>query len=189
MSSPPAAPPKPNNAIWWILTVLGGVVVLLVIAGLTAADLIIRHVNVRNSSQRVEIQTPVGDLQANRDGTDATGLPVYPGAAKGTDDDIAEGSADVSLGDEGLGIAAESYDSADSLDAVKTWYRSRLGPSFRLEAAKDERRILNRANFDMGDQDWAFVEDRTDATGLVALRRADNHVQITLLTVGKREAQ
>ena len=188
MSSPPVAP-KPANAVWWILGILGGVVVLIVLAGLTTAYLIVRHVDVRNNSNRVEIQTPAGDLKVSKDGTHATGLPVYPGATKGTDDNIVGGSADISVGDQALGIAAESYDSNDSLEAVKTWYRSHLAPSFHLEAGKDDRVRVNRAHFDMGDQDWAFVDDRADTTSLVALRRTANHVQITLLRIGTEDAQ
>ena len=94
------------------------------------------------------------------------------------------------MGNEGLGIAAESYDSSHSLEAVKTWYGSRLGPSFRLEAGKEESARLDRAPLGIDDQDWVFVDDRADTTSLlVALRRTENHVQITLLGVARREAQ
>jgi hypothetical protein len=189
MPSPSVAPQKPNNTVWWILGIFGGVLVLFVLAGLTAAGLIIRHIDVRSNNNRVEIQTPVGEIKVSKDATHATGLPVYPQARKGTDDNMVGGSADISLGNRGLGIAAEAYQSADSLEAVKTWYRSRLGPSFRLEAGKGEHERLGRAHFDLSNQDWAFVDDRDDTTSLVALRRIDNRVQITLLLVGTREAQ
>jgi hypothetical protein len=79
----------------------------------------LRHIDVRSSNNRVEIQTPVGEIKVSKDATYATGLPVYPHATKGTDDNIVGGSADISLGNQGLGIAAESYEFADSLEAVK----------------------------------------------------------------------
>jgi hypothetical protein len=189
MSSPPVVPQKSNNAVWTILGILGGIVVLLVLVGLATAGLIIRNINVRKNSNRVDVQTPIGEISVNKDAKHATGLPVYPGSTKGTDDDVTGGSADISLGSEQLGIAAESYRSADSMDAVKAWYRSNLGPRFRLEAGKDERVKMDRAHFDTGDQDWVFVDDRGDATSLVALKDRDDRVHITLLKIGKREAQ
>lgn len=188
MSSPPMTPQKANNAVWWILGILLGAVALVVVAGLTATGLILRHIDVVNSNNRVDIQTPVGEINVSKDQGHATGLPVYPGATKARDD-IVGGSADISVGSEGVGIAAEAYESADSLDAVKAWYRSRLGPSFRLEGGKEDLVTVNRAHFNLGDQDWAFVDDRGDSTSLVAVKKRDNGAQITLLRVGKRDAQ
>jgi hypothetical protein len=188
MSSPPMAPQKANNAVWLILGILLGAVALVVVAGLTATGLILRHIDVVNSNNRVDIQTPVGEINVSKDQGHATGLPVYPGATKARDD-IVGGSADISVGSEGVGIAAEAYESADSLDAVKAWYRSRLGPSFRLEGGKEDLVTVNRAHFNLGDQDWAFVDDRGDSTSLVAVKKRNNGAQITLLRVGKRDAQ
>ena len=186
-SLPPSPQPRSNNAVWWILGIIGGGIVLLVLAGLTDAGLIIRHINVRDSGSRVDIQTPVGEIKVNKDEMHPTGLPVYPGATKATDNN--GGSADISVGGEGLGIGAESYDSTDSLEKVRDWYHDRLGPAFRLETGKDERVKLDRAHFDMGEQDLAFVDDRGDGARLVALKKTDTGVKITLLRVGKREAQ
>ena len=93
------------------------------------------------------------------------------------------------MGGEGVGIAVESYNSADSLDKIKDWYRQRLGPSFRLETGKDERAALDRAHFNMNDQDLAFVDDHGDGARLVALKKTGEGLRITLLRVGRREAQ
>ncbi len=186
--APPAAPPPgSNNAVWWILGIIGGGIVLMGILGLVVAGMFLRRVNIHDAGNRVEIQTPVGEIKVNGDEMHPTGLPVYPGATKSGDSK--GGSADISFGGEGVGLAVEAYDSPDSLDKVKDWYRQRLASSFRLETGKDERAALDRAHFDVNDQDLAFVDDHGDGARLVALKKNDGGVKITLLRVGKREAQ
>lgn len=186
---PPPPPGRPNNALWWILGIIGGCIVLFIVGGLTVAGLFLRHISVRNSGNNVDIQTPVGEIAVNK-GEHATGLPIYPGAAKSTDDDSG-GSANISFGSEGgLGIAAETYVSVDSLDKVRNWYRDRLGSSFRLETGKDQQAEFRHSKINVSsDQDLAFVDDHGDGVRLVALKRTNEGVKITLLRLGKREAQ
>ncbi|HTS11335.1 MAG TPA: hypothetical protein VMH00_04395 [Candidatus Limnocylindrales bacterium] len=192
MSTPPVQPPAPpppksNKVAWWILGILCGGLFFLIIVGLTVVGLVIRHVNVRDSGNRVDIQTPVGELKVNKDAAHATELPVYPGAQ--VSNEANGGSADVSFGDQGLGIAAEAYETRDSLNKVREWYSKQLGPEFRLEKGSDERVALEHAHFEMGDQDFAFVDDRGDGARVVALKIEDGRVKITLLRLGKREPQ
>lgn len=185
---PPAAPPPGgNNAVWWILGIIGGGIVLMGILGLVVAGMFLRRVNIHDAGNRVDIQTPVGEINVDKDQMHPTGLPVYPDATKSSDSK--GGSADFSFGGEGVGLAVEAYDSPDSLDKVKDWYRLQLGSSFRLETGKDERAALDRAHFDVNDQDLSFVDDHGDGARLVALKKNDGGVKITLLRVGKREAQ
>jgi len=190
-SAQPPAPPRPsNNAIWWVLGIVGGCIVLMIIAGLTFAGLFLRRVNIRNSGNTVDIQTPVGEIKVNQDELHATGLPVYPGAIKYSDENSRGGSADISFGGEGLGIAVENYISQDSLDKVRDWYRNRLGSTFRLETGKDQEAEFRRAKINVSsDQDLAFVDDHGDKVRVVALKKTDDGVKITLLRLGKREAQ
>jgi len=184
---PPTPPPDRNNAVWWILGIIGGGIVLMGILGLVVASMFLRRVNIHDAGNRVDIQTPVGEIKVNGDEMHPTGLPVYPGATKSGDSK--GGSADISFGGEGVGLAVEAYDSPDSLDKVKDWYRRRLGSDFRLETGTDEHAALERAHFDVNDQDLAFVNDHGDGARLVALKKNDDGVKITLLRVGKREAQ
>ena len=186
----PTPPPRrpPNNAVWWILGIVGSCIVIMILLGLTFAGLFLRRVNIRNDGKSVEIQTPVGQIAVNK-GEHATGLPLYPGATKYTGDDPQGGSADISFGDQGVGIATEAYVSADSLDKVKDWYRDQLGSNFRLESGKDQHAQLGHAKISVSDEDLAFVDDRGDSVRLVALKRTNDGVKITLLRLGKREAQ
>jgi hypothetical protein len=186
---PPPLPQRQNNAVWWILGIVGGCILLFIVAGLTLAGLFLRRVNVRNSGNSVDIQTPVGEFAVNKS-EHATGLPVYPGATKSTDDDSG-GSANISFGDQGgLAIAAEAYVSSDSEDKIKGWYADRLGPNFRLETGRDQDAEFRHAKITVSsDQDLSFVDDRGGAVRLVALKRTAGGVKITLVRFGKRETQ
>lgn len=186
---PPPTQHQPNNAVWWILGIIGGCILLFIVAGLTLAGLFLRRVNVRNSGNSVDIQTPVGEFAVNK-GEHATGLPVYPGATKSTDDDSG-GSASFSFGDQGgLAIAAEAYVSSDPEGKIKDWYHDRLGSNFRLETGRDQDAEFRHAKITVSsDQDLSFVDDRGDAVRLVALKRTAGGVKITLLRLGKQETQ
>lgn len=185
----PTPPRPPNNAVWWILGIVGGCIVLFIVMGLTFAGIFLRRINVHNSGNSVDIQTPVGEIAVNK-GEHATGLPVYPGATKSTDDDSG-GSANISFGDQGgLGIAEEAYVSPDSEDKIRDWYRDRLGSNFRLETGKNQDAEFRHAKIEVSsDQDLSFMDDRGDAVRCVALKRDGGRVKITLLRLGKREAQ
>jgi len=186
---PPPLPPRRDNTLWWVLGIVGGFIVLFIFAGLTLAGLFLHRVNVRNNGNSVDIQTPLGEVKVNKD-QHATGLPLYPGATKYTGDNPQGGSADISFGEEGLGIAAESYISTDSLDKIRGWYRKQLGSNFRLETGKDQDAEFQHAKINISsDQDLAFVDDRGDAVRLVALKQTADGVKITMLRMGAREAQ
>ena len=105
---PPAPPPDRNNAVWWILGIIGGGIVLMGILGLAVVSMFLRRVNIHDAGNRVDIQTPVGEIKVNGDEMHPTGLPVYPGATKSGDSK--GGSADISFGSEGVGLAVEAYD-------------------------------------------------------------------------------
>lgn len=187
----PPPPRPPNNAVWWVLGIIGGCITLVIIVSLTFAGIFLRRVSVRNNGGSVDIQTPVGHIAVNKDELHATGLPVYPGATKVKDSDTQGGSADISFGDsQGIGIGVEAYDSQDSLEKVRDWYKNRLGSSFRFETGKNQQAEFRHANITVSsDQDLSFVDDHGDSVRLVALKREDNLVKITLLRLGEREAQ
>jgi hypothetical protein len=110
MSSAPIPPQRSNNAIGWILGIVGGGIVLLILSALTLTTLIIRHVNVKDTVTNVDIETPVGEIEVNKGGFRATGLPVYPGA---TATDQKSASVEISANNTGVGIATESYETND----------------------------------------------------------------------------
>ncbi|MGD0800171.1 MAG: hypothetical protein ABR906_02530 [Terracidiphilus sp.] len=80
--------------------------------------------------KKVQIDTPFGGVHVDTDQTTASdlGLPVYPGAVAVRDDDKHK-SADVHIGfgQWEMRVRAVSYESSDSQDKVKDFYKKALG--------------------------------------------------------------
>jgi hypothetical protein len=184
---PQPAPRKPSNAIWWVLGIIGACIVLVMIAGLVVVSALVHRVKVSSVNNKVEIETPVGSLKMNQDSAHATGLPVYPGALP----EKSQGANfEVSANGKSAGLAVEKYSSDDPRETVQAWYANRLGPDFKMS-------VENKGNSDqipgvpvqMKTDDVAFVNDRGDGAKVVALTRRGEGTEITLVRVGKKEAQ
>jgi hypothetical protein len=181
----PASPPPRNNAVWWILGILGGGLVVLLCFGVMFGTYVARRIHVSEAGKKVEISTPVGSLQVNPGPSRETGLPVYPGATA----DSSEG-ANVEFAPavgERVGVAAAKYFSSDSLEKVSDWYAERLGSEFTRE--KPGRRIHRIQGVNAGNADVAFISDNGEQMRIVALKRKDDGVEVSLARVGKQEAQ
>jgi hypothetical protein len=185
MSSAPVPPQRGNNAVWWILGIVGGGIALLVFLGLILAGVIVRHIHVSETGNKVKIETPVGELRVNKGELHATGLPVYPGAIA-----VKDKGATIQLSAEnsGVGIAAGEYHTNDSLEKVQAWYRNHLGPEFRLEKGGDSFRLAKR-HPGVNDSELAFVDDKGDGARVVALKKSGDGTDMDLVRVGKRETQ
>ncbi|MGB0034042.1 MAG: hypothetical protein WBP79_01040 [Candidatus Acidiferrales bacterium] len=186
MSSAPVPPKGGNNALWWILGIVAGGIVVLVFLGLLLAGVMIRHINVSESGNKVAIETPVGAIKVNTGDAHTTGLPVYPGATAKDDQNT---NVEISAADAAVGIATEEYQSKDSIDKVQEWYRKRLGPDFRLESSNDKSNDSWKITTHAGEHDIAFVNDRGDGARVVALEKSFAGTKIKLVRVGKRETQ
>lgn len=185
--TPPLPPPeKPNPAVWWVLGILGAGIVVLVLAGVIVTAFVARQFRIRSSGNRVEIQTPAGELRVNKAGTHDTGLPVYPGAvaSESSGGNVVFSTTD----DKRVGIFAEHFQSSDSLEKVQAWYRNRLGPEFHQEGP-DQKEASHKDRVDMGEHDLAFVDDTGDGARIVALKRISGGTEIDLVRVGKQEVQ
>ncbi len=181
-----APPRRDNNAVWWILGIVAGGIVIMIIFGLALAGMFLHHVHVNGSDNKVDIQTPVGELKVNTDSARSTGLPVYPGAVL-NEDKNKNAQIELNAGDSGVGIAVENYATGDSLEEVASWYQKHLSPSFRREDPREmkndqDKEVDRKANL-------AFVDDRGDGARVVALTKKDSGVGIALVRLGKRETQ
>jgi hypothetical protein len=181
-----AQPPRRNNAIWWILGIVAAGIIVMFLFGVTLAGLFIHHLKVRNSGDKVDIQTALGSLSVNKGGPHATGLEIDPGASPSSDDKGA--NVNLSANDTGVGIATEQYETKDPIDFVQAWYKKHLGPDFRLEANKA---VPDHSNglVKMNDSDVAFVDDHHNGVRVVALKKISEGTQITLVRIGKKETQ
>lgn len=154
----------------------------MVVFGLALAGVLIHNLHVRNQGRNVEIQTPVGGIKVGHEAT--VNLPVYPGSESA---DSHNANVELSSGDEGFAIAVEKYQTTDDLGKVSSWYKQRLGSSFRLEKRGSYGKIHGVDA--TSDADLAFVDDRGDGARIVALTNKDNCVEIALVRVGKKETQ
>ena len=180
-------PPQPrNNAVWWILGIIAAGIVVMFLFGVTLAGLFIHHLKVRNSGDKVDIQTGLGSLSVDKSGHHATGLEVYPGASPSSDNKGA--SVNLSANDTGVGIATEQYQTKDPIDFVQAWYKKRLGPEFHLETSHDNLDHPNNHAM-INDNDVAFVNDHHNGVRVVALKKTSEGTQITLVRIGTRETQ
>jgi hypothetical protein len=155
----------------------------MVLFGLTLVGVFIHHLKVRNSGDKVDIQTALGSLSVDKGGPHATGLEIYPGSAPSSDNKGA--SVNLSANDTALGFATEQYQTKDPIDFVQAWYKKRLGPEFRLETNYeyvDDRGMTN-------DNDVAFVDDHHNGVRVVALKKIPEGTQITLVRAGAKETQ
>lgn len=132
---PPVSPPAPrtgSNVLAIVLLVLALIVVvssLAVWAGLRYLSQSVRvQVEERGAGKKeVSIKTPIGSLEVHPEVSEARlGLPIYPGARALKED----GGATVNLdfaNEESVRIVAGKFETSDSLEKVKAFYRSRLG--------------------------------------------------------------
>jgi hypothetical protein len=181
----PAPPQRRNNAIWWILGIIAAGIIVMFLFGVTLAGLFIHHLKVRNSGDKVDIQTALGGISVDKGGPHITGLEIYPGASPS---DNKGANVNLSANDSAVGIATEQYQTKDPIDFVQAWYRKRLGPDFRVEANKD---VPDHSNgpVKMNESDVAFVDDHRNGVRVVALKKISEGTQITLVRIGKKETQ
>ncbi len=81
--------------------------------------------------EKVDIQSPLGSIHVETDEqakSHDTGLPVYPGAREAASDEHDKAKANVDLGFAGFGlkVVAAKYETDDSPDKLKDFYRKAL---------------------------------------------------------------
>jgi hypothetical protein len=82
-----------------------------------------------NGEKKVDISTPFGNIKVNTDvDVKDTGLPVYPGAQRVSDNDSDKHSANVNISVAGIGVkvVAIKYRSDDPPDKVLEFYRPKM---------------------------------------------------------------
>jgi hypothetical protein len=185
MSSAPTPQQKNNQIIWWIVGIIGGGIALLVVLGLIVAGVVMRHVNVREKGEKVEIETPVGSIRVNGDDPHPTGLPIYPGAKRIK----SEGTAVELTSKDGqaLGVGVEQYSTSDNLEKVSAWYVQKLGPSYQREKPRSGTHYAHGVN--ASDADIVYVNRSGDGARVVTLTAKSPGVEIALVRAGKKEVQ
>ena len=131
----PAGPPPPRTGSHLLaisLLVLALIVVVSILTVVIGIRFLARGVKVNVAEaeagkKEVSIKTPVGSLEVTQDVNDARlGLPIYPGAQRSPD----QGSANVNIAfgnEEGVRVVAAKFQTADSREKVRDFYKQRLG--------------------------------------------------------------
>lgn len=183
--TPPVEPERKSSLLWWLLALLGTGVAILGLGTFIVWRVIAPEVQVIRTAGGVEIQTPVGNLKASREGDD-TGLPKYPGA------ELTEPGATVEVespAEDNVSITVAKYRSADSIDKVDAWYKERLGPEFEREGGGKMERKRVIYGTDVSSDDVAFLQDRERLLQVVVLRRKGLATEIVLLRAGEPDAK
>jgi len=176
----PPAPPQPpqsgSNIVAIVLLVLALVVLVSGIAVWAGLRFLSHNLHLRvdergGGQKDVSINTPVGSIEVHHGvNEDSLGLPLYPGATRVPDKD----SATVNLGFGGeasMQVRAAKFETSDSLERVKAFYKERLGG----EVSKfTEEGASGKATFEIktGDQEK-----------IVVLEGAGSKTQIKLVRV------
>ena len=132
----PPAPPQPprsgSNVVAIALLVLALIILVSGIAVWTGLKFLSHNLQVQveergGGNKEVSINTPVGSLEVHHDvNEDNLDLPIYPGAIRVKNKDSA--TVDFGFGGEaGLRILAARYETSDSMEAVKSFYKAQLG--------------------------------------------------------------
>jgi hypothetical protein len=194
MTNPPQFPhggvqlpqgPRPpqNRALWWVLGFIIVLLLLILAGGIFLASRIVNEVTVKGPNE-VELHTPAGEVSIHKTAEDTTGLPVYPGATLRPEG--ARIQFEPSHEEAGFGLSAASYLSTDDLEKVISWYRKNLDPSFQQEKNQATVQI---GGADVGHADIAFVSKEENRLRIVALERRGSETKITLVRMGKQQAQ
>jgi hypothetical protein len=135
----PPAPPQPpragSNIVAIVLLVLALIVLVSGITVWTGLRFFSHNLRLQveegvGGNKEVSIKIPggkIGSIEVQHDvNEDSLGLPIYPGATRVKDKD----SATVNLGfggEAGVRILAAKFETSDSLQDVKAFYKARLG--------------------------------------------------------------
>ena len=139
---PPAPPRTGSHVVLIVLLVLALVVLVSVVTVWTGMRFLSRTVKVHMDEsaagrKEMSIKTPVGSLEIHSEVTESQlGLPIYPGATRTKNQD----SATVNLGlpgEQKVRIVAAKFDTPDTTEKVRDFYKNRLGSDVTSFKEKD----------------------------------------------------
>jgi len=183
---PPVAPQPPrsgSNIVAIALLVLALIVLVSSIAVWSGLRFLSHNLSVQvkeqgGSQKDVAINTPIGSMEVHKDvSPDNLDLPIYPGAIRIKDKD----SATVNFafgGEAGVRIMAARFETTDSPEAVKSFYKERLGSAVTKFT---DHGVTGKSSFEIKDKDLEkVVEIETEGGKTV--------IKLVRIAVGKGES-
>ena len=189
---PPQAPPPPvapqpprsgSNVVAIALLVLALIVLVSGIAVWTGLRFLSHNLSVQvkeqgGSQKDVAINTPIGSMEVHKDvNTDNLDLPIYPGAIRIKDKD----SATVNFafgGEAGVRIMAARFETTDSPEAVKSFYKEHLGSAVTKFT---DHGLTGKSSFEIKDKDLEKVVE-------IGTEGAKTVIKLVRIAVGKGES-
>lgn len=187
--------PEQGGTLQVILAIIGGLVLfclVAVLAGLWAVKRLVQvEVTRSGGTERVEIRTPIGDLEVRQaqDIAEELKLPIYPGAEPEEESASVRLRGRLWLEEGGLDVSAAKFTTEAEFDTVDAWYRENLGAEFTREKGKieggDDRHDGNgwKIRVEPGGDDVLFSRQREGRARGVALGREAGHTTIMLFEV------
>lgn len=147
----PPAPPRARSNVLAIVLLSLALIVIVSLIGIAIGLRIISHavydsvrvqVNKGGRGQKVSITTPVGSLEVNKNVDEASlGLPIYPGAKRLRDEDGATVNMNFG-GKDAVRVAAAKFQTPDSLEKVRDFYKQQLGSEVTKFTEKDGKTVF-----------------------------------------------
>jgi hypothetical protein len=171
-----------SKSLMWMMIALYAGLALLLAGGLFVASRVVRSMGLTAANAMNTVRTPGGSLRLEKEGQIGPGLPVYPRSSLVVPDDS---NAALAVKQAQNGIETSTYHTTDTRDFVDEWYGKHLSPEFtrRDSADKPVPAIFNDAR--VSDNDIAFVAEREQMVGIVALSLDSGGTKISLIRFSK----
>jgi hypothetical protein len=184
--TPPVAPQPPrsrSNIVAIALLVLALIVLVSGIAVWTGLRFLSHNLSVqvkeRLANQKdVAINTPVGSMEVHQNvSEDNLDLPIYPGAVRVKNKDSA--TVDFGFGgDAGVHIVAARFETTDSAEAVRTFYKEHLGSAVTKFT---DPGLTGKSSFEIKDKDLDKVVE-------IEAQGGKTVIKLVRIAVGKGES-
>jgi hypothetical protein len=179
----PQPPRSGSNIVAIALLILALIVLVSGIAVWTGLKFLSHNLSVQvkekgGNQQEVSINTPVGSMEVHKDvSPDNLDLPIYPGAIRIKDKDSA--TVNLGFGDvAGVQILAARFETTDSLEAVKSFYKDHLGSAVTRFT---DHGLTGKSSFEIKNKDLDKVVEIEAEGGKTVIK-------LVRISVGKGES-
>jgi hypothetical protein len=171
-----------SKSLMWMMIALYAGLALLLAGGLFVASRVVRSMGLTAANAVNTVRTPGGSLRLEKEGQVGPGLPVYPRSSLIVPDDS---TAAIAVKQAQNGIEISTYHTTDTRDFVDEWYGKHLSPEFTRRDSADKPVPAIFSDARVSDNDIAFVAEREQMEGIVALSIDSGGTKISLIRFSK----
>jgi hypothetical protein len=171
-----------SKSLMWMMISLYAGLALLLAGGLFVASRVVRSMGLTAANAMNTVRTSKGSFRLEKEGQVGPGLPVYPRSSLVVPDDS---NAALAVKQAQNGIETSTYHTTDTRDFVDEWYGKHLSPEFTRRDAGDKTMPAIFSDARVSDTDIAFVAQRDQTVGIVALSPDSGGTKISLIRLSK----